>query len=164
MHRRAVYFSLNEKEFLYDFGTYALILYYSMQINRSTTEKLFDATQSEFYYRIHHQLPEDNYTDENESAHFVVTDIVDIVQYIENELIPTLANETEDLITKYGGEENFCKLFNNDEYLPNRIGIDFGDDEFYCGECFDLISDLRKLTDIFQYSLLLNQPLNVYVW
>ncbi|HCN47964.1 MAG TPA: hypothetical protein DIT10_02495 [Chryseobacterium sp.] len=106
MKTRTIYFELNDSEVKLSFGTYALMMYYGAQINPEQNKKLFDATLSEWVYRVVYDLPQEGYTSDNDISHFVVKDIQESICFIDRAIIPALQNEPLDsVLDRFGGKE-----------------------------------------------------------
>lgn len=162
--RRATYFLFEDMCLFIDFGSYALAMYYAKQLNREKGKKLFDATISEYWYRCYYDLPRDNYTSENDEAHFVITDLEEVIAFMDNELLPALNDESEDIINQYGGLDNFIELFysnTNGTYLE-EIGLYHH--EYYESDGPALAFELEKIKDLFSHCLSLKEPYRVYTY
>lgn len=158
---RAKIFELNDQELTFDFGTYALLMYYAKQIDPIKGKKLINATISEWSYRIENGIQLDNITNDNNMVHFIISEINTVISFIDSELIPNLSNEPQNLITKYGGESNFVNLYDNNlDYLKVLC---FTKDEFFDGDTHQLIFLLNELKLFFQYAINQNQPFKVFV-
>ncbi len=150
------------EEFAIDFGSYALTMYYAKQLNPVLGKFFFDATISEYHYRVNYELPRGNYSDEDNHAHFVLNDLQEVILFLENQLLPSLNNENINLIVQYGGINNFIELFyTSPEYL-NYIGID--EDEYFEGDGPQLAFQLEDLKNLFQNSLLNGQPYDTFTY
>jgi hypothetical protein len=158
---RVKIFELNDQELTFDFGTYALLMYYAKQINPIKGKKLINATISEWSYRIENEIPLGNITSDNHEAHFVISEINEVISFIDFELVNSLNSESKNLITKYGGSSNFVNLYEtNLDYLKV---LAFSDCEFFDGDPSQLILFLNELKQFFQYALSQNQAFRVYV-
>lgn len=158
---RVKIFELNDKELILDFGTYALLMYYAKQIDPIKGRKLINTTISEWSYRIENEIPLVDITNDNYEVHFVISEINEVISFIESELINSLNSESKNLITKYGGNSNFVNLYEtNPDYLKV---LAFSDSEFFDGDPNQLIFLLNELKQFFQYTLSQNQAFRVYV-
>jgi len=158
---RVKIFELNDKELILDFGTYALLMYYAKQIDPIKGRKLINTTISEWSYRIENEIPLVDITNDNYKVHFVISEINEVISFIESELINSLNSESKNLITKYGGNSNFVNLYEtNPDYLKV---LAFSDSEFFDGDPNQLIFLLNELKQFFQYTLSQNQAFRVYV-
>lgn len=136
-------------------------LYYAKQVNENKAKKLFDATLTEYRYRIRYNLALEGLTYKDYEAHFVPSDILDAIAFIDNELVNALNNENEDLLVKYGGNQGFLnKYYTNPGYL-SALGVE--DDEFYYDSPSDIIHYSQLLKEFFQYALGLNTVYNIFV-
>lgn len=97
----------------------------------------------------------------DEVAHFDVHEINDVLHFIENELIPQLQREPQDLLKKYINHTHFLNLFYEDMDYLEALGL--GDDEIYFDSTRQLIFTLRRLMSILQYSLAINHPCLVWI-
>ena len=159
---RGFYFSIDELDKVADFGTYALAMYYAKQVNAIKAKYLLEATFSEWKYRVENDLPEDGLEGlEDFESHFVPSEIKDVISFIENEVIPALNNETQNLIDKYGGRDNFQTLYyTNPDYL---ICLGFDDDEYYVDN-YGVRGFFIDLKEILSYCLIHNKPYEVLVY
>jgi len=158
---RAIIFDLNDKDLTIDFGTYALIMYYAKQLNQSKAMKLFDATSTEYRFRIRYKLPTAGLTDDDYDAHFISSEIMESFMFIDNELIPNLNSETEDLLKKYGGKSGFLAKYYNSPGFLSALGLE--EDEFYNDSPQDIIHYLMLLKEFMQYAIGENKAYQVYV-
>ena len=158
---RGIYFEINNQENVIDFGTYALMMYYAKQINASKAKQMFNATLSEWKYRIENSLPTENLDGlEDFEAHFVPLELQGVISFIANDVIPALNSEPRGLIEKYGGRDNFLKLYyTNPDYLA-ALGIN--NNEFY-DELYGVKVAFKELHDLFEYSLSINTPYQVSI-
>ncbi|GAA3734905.1 hypothetical protein GCM10022422_17270 [Flavobacterium ginsengisoli] len=158
---RAIYFEYNGIVEHFDFGTFSLCMYYATLINSLKAKKLFEATISEWKYRVEYDLPEDNFTSDDDIAHFQISEITEAIEFIEDILIPSLNNETKDILLKYGGKSNFVKLYYNNAGFLKFNGIT--ENEFFETKGESLAYHMNRLKIILQYSLDFSQPFMVYV-
>ncbi|WEK18007.1 MAG: hypothetical protein P0Y49_14515 [Candidatus Pedobacter colombiensis] len=158
---RGIFFSCEDVHLTIDFGTYALLMYYSMLTNYPKAQKLFDATLTEWQFRIEYDLPRDSFTSSDIDAHFVPSEIQESIEFIDNEVIPALNNETQDLIVKYGGRDRFSDTINGSADFIGALGIE--DDEFYYDAPESLIGIITSLKEFFQYASLVNRQYKIYV-
>lgn len=159
---RGFHFSIDEIDKVTDFGTYAIAMYYAKQINILKAKILFEATLSEWKYRVEHELSEDGLDGlEDFEAHFVPSEIEDVISFIENEIVPALSNETQNLLEKYGGRANFLELYyTNPDYL---IALGLDDNEFY-GDNYGIKGFFIELKEVLSYSLIHNKPCEVIIY
>jgi hypothetical protein len=158
---RAKYFEYNNTQEHISFGTFSLCMYYAAQLNTVKAKKLMEATISEWKYRAEYELSEGGLTSDDEEAHFVPSEIQEVIIFLENDLIPALNNETQDLLVQYGGKSSFINLYYNSvEYLKFN-GI--SEDEFFDSDGETLSHYMSRLKIILQYSLSVNQPCITYV-
>ncbi len=159
---RAKYFEIDNIQKVVDFGTYALMMYYTKQLNSTKAKLLFDATLSEWAYRVNYDLPEGGLDgDDDLEAHFVPAEIQEAIAFIDDELIPALNNEQEDLLVKYGGEDHFLELFNASPDYLELLGLN--DNELYADMPDYIASFLGRLKEVFEYALSVNKPYIIYV-
>ncbi|WP_188413463.1 hypothetical protein [Mucilaginibacter galii] len=107
-------------------------MYYAKQLNEARAKKLFYATTREYYYRVLNDLNTEGYSDVDDTAHYEPQDIIDVIKFIEDELIPALNAEPTNLLAKYGGMENFVKLYEAEENFLDALGLN--DNEYYVDE------------------------------
>ena len=158
---RAIYFEYDNNIELISFGSFALCMYYATQLNIEKAKKMLEATMSEWNFRVEYDLSKEDLTSDNENAHFVVSEIQETIIFLENEVIPSLINETQDLLFKYGGKSNFVNLYYNSvEYLKFN-GIN--QNEYYDSDNKTLAHYMTRLKMILQHSISTNRPCIVYV-
>ena len=162
MKTRTIYFELNDSEVKLSFGTYALMMYYGAQINPEQNKKLFDATLSEWVYRVVYDLPQEGYTSDNDISHFVVKDIQESICFIDRAIIPALQNEPLDsVLDKFGGKEFFeDKVFYESEEYLRALGV--GGEEYDDSKGVLQIYFI-ELRNILQEALDMNIPLETYI-
>lgn len=158
---RAIYFEHNNEIDHFDFGTYALCMYYAAQLNTAKAKKLMEATISEWKYRVENELSEGSLTSDDDEAHFVPLEIQEVITFLDNDLIPALNNETQDLLVQYGGKSSFVNLYYDSAEFLKFNGI--SENEFFESDGKSLAFYLNRLKIILQYSLSENQPCIVYV-
>jgi len=129
---RSILFVLGDNEMRYQLGEYALLMYYAKQLNEANAKKFLYATTTENYYRALNGLDTDGYSDDDDTAHYEPQDIIDVIKFIEDELIPALNAEPTNLLAKYGGMENFVKLYETEENFLDALGLN--DNEYYLDE------------------------------
>jgi hypothetical protein len=162
--QRVKYFEIDDIQECIDFGTYALMMYYAKQLNSAKAKLLFDATLSEWGYRVNYDLPDGGLDGIDDlEAHFVPAKIQEAIAFIDEELVPALNEEPQDLFAKYGGgEDNFRTLYNtNPDYL---IALGLTSDEFYWDDPEFIAEFLGRLKEVFEYSFTVNRPYEVYVY
>jgi hypothetical protein len=159
---RGVHFDFQDGDiyFDFDFGTYTLMLYYAKQLNYEKAKLLYDATLSERYYRASYNIPLDGLADED-SSHFNTNEISQVIDFIENELIPELKNEEQDLIDKYGGRDGFHDKFNKDKGF---LGMIIYDDEYYQSEPLNIAAVLNAIKSILSHAISIGQAYNVGIY
>jgi hypothetical protein len=158
---RALFFEYNDEEIHFDLGTFALCMYYAVQLNIAMAKKLFDATLSEWAYRVDYDLPEGDLTSDDREAHFKVSEIQEAIIFLQNDLIPALSNERQDLLEQYGGISNFIHLYDNTTPFLRLYGIFENDFSESDGESLAHYMGLLKMA--LQHSIAVNQPNIVYV-
>lgn len=158
---RSIYFENNNEEEHISFGSFAICMYYATQLNASKAKKFFDATISEWKYRAEYELPVGSLSSDDTEAHFIVSEVQEVVTFLENDVIPALNAETQDVLVQYGGKSNFINLYYNDAAFLKFNGI--SEDEFFDGDGETLADYMNRLKLILQYSLSVNQACNVYV-
>lgn len=156
-----IIFTLNSQEEIFDFGTYALIMYYSKQLNEASTKKFLEATLTEYEYRVGYDLEEGNYTNDNKESHFITSEIQQVISFLGDELIPSLNNETTNLVTQYRGVKNFInKYYNNPGYL-SFLGVT--KDDFFEGSGEQLAYQLNYFKTFLEYAISINRPYSINI-
>lgn len=158
---RSIFFEYNNEDEHFDFGTFSLCMYYAAKLNATKAKKLFESTISEWKYRVEYEIPLQNITSDDDEAHFVPSEIQETILFLENDLIPNLNNETQNLIKQYGGETNFINLYYNNYDFLKFNGIT--ENEYFDGDTKNLAHYMNRLKVALQHSLTVNQPLIIYV-
>jgi hypothetical protein len=161
MKTRKIYFNLDDRNWDFDFGTYVLIMFYAKNLDADKAKMLYDSTLSESDYNVNYNLLSENLLDSDGDAHFVVAEIQQTITFINNELIPALNSEPEDLLVKYGGRHSFYELFYNDTAYFEVTCIDL--EEFYDSDPKQIAHLLNLFKNLLQYSLDTNLPLDISV-
>jgi hypothetical protein len=161
---RVKYFELDDNIQQFNFGTYALLMYYAKQIDVVNSKLFFDATLTEFEYRIYYNLSIGDISDDDSTAHFDTIDLQNAIAFIENQLIPTLNGESQDLLVKYGGIDNFYNLFYADTGFLENIEIGTEAEEFYDTDPIQIVMMLNSLVVLFQSALSENTAYEVNVF
>lgn len=140
-----------------EFGTYVLMMYYASKLEYQKSIKLFNTTVSEWQYRINNELDEGVYNSDNDTVHFVSGDIQESIQFINNQILPVLQNESNnDILNKYGGEPNFLNIYDeNNNFLSSLF---LSDNEMFGDNKFNMLGLFEKLRDLLQEALNRNQP------
>jgi hypothetical protein len=162
MSARAKTFDFNGKTKTWDFGTYALLLYYAKQLDGRKGKQFFDATQSEYHYRIRNNISLVGITENDDVVHFNVTDLNELIIFFDSILIPALANETMDLIEKFGGRKKFCDLFESETGYLESIGLD-DDNEYFESDPENLILYMQSFILLLQEAIASDRPYEVWV-
>lgn len=158
---RSIYFEYNNKQEHISFGTFSLCMYYATQLNVTKAKKLLEATISEWSFRVEYELPKGGLTSDDEEAHFDPLEIQEAITFLEDDLIPALNNETQDLLVQYGGKSSFVNLYYDGPNFLKFNGI--SENEFFDSDGETLSHYMNRLKIILQYSLSQNQPCIVYV-
>jgi len=155
---RSKKFYLENEALELGFGTYTMLMYYALTLNSVKGKKLFDATMTEWAYRVNYDLDLTGITSSDIGAHFVISDIQDAISFIDGDLINALESEKEDLLTKYGGKSNFEENVNSNEGIIGFVGVA---DEYYIDDPESLIGIAEMLKDFLQVAVNLNKSYNV---
>lgn len=147
-----------------ELGTFTMALYHAAQLDSVKGEKLINTTIPEVLYRLGVDFEGDagGLSSEDFEAHFVPSEIQEVILFIENDLIPVFNNENKNLIDHYGGVSNFVDLwFNSQRYLLH-YGI--GEEEFFEEDnTRGLALWMGEYKKLLQASLDLNRPFEVWV-
>ena len=156
---RTINFATGNDLLTFDFGTYALIMYFAKDIDPTNAKKMFYATLDEFYYQLAINQSVENLSDNELAVHFNPQELHEVITFIDNAIIPALEKET-DLISKYGGMKSFNNLFyQNQDYL---IAINIYDGEYYSTDVGQIINLVNGMKSFFQRALDSNEPYFVY--
>ncbi|QQV01267.1 MULTISPECIES: hypothetical protein [Chryseobacterium] len=169
---RRIYFELTgetdwTKKINPDFGSIAALIFYANTLNISMGEKMIYACLSEASYRYEKDIPQGSYTSDNYSAHYGVNEMQELISFINNQLIPSLQNESQNkdmIYDVYGGKFSFIdSYYNGPEYL-GYLGINEDDIvEGYTGYIPNMLQKVLELRDFYQRVKDLNQPYEIYV-
>ena len=159
IHLRAYHDEPDDFDMEINFGTYVLMFYYAKQISYEKAKLLYDTTLSEYQYRIDYDLPLGNLTYDDDGCHFDVGEFHRAIDFIENELIPELGNEKQDLLGKYGGKESFYDMFDKDSgFIEAEIY-----DEYYDSNPLNIAAVLDGLKNLLSNAILINKTYRVLI-
>ncbi len=152
---RSIYFKLDDNQrnvtdVRFQFGAYALILFYAKQIDESKAEELFNTTLNEFYYRLYNNLSTEGYDSDDDSAHFDVSEIRRVIAFLDEQVIPAIDAETTLLTEKYGGVKRFERSFGNGGGFLKRLSV--SEHEVYNDYPPALIDNLEGFKALLQQS------------
>jgi len=158
---RVINFDLDDKYVYFDFGTYALMMYYAKQVDSANGKLLFDATSSEYWYRIDYELDTNGISNDDDTAHFEILELQQVVTFIDSSITKALSNEPQDLLVKYGGVKKFYDLFYSEVGFLGNISIDM--DEFYDDNPINICYKFSRLNDLIKYAISINQAYTVSI-
>lgn len=148
------------------FGSIAVLIFYANLIDPLMGEKMMEASISESVYRYEKNLSEGNNTYENDLAHYGVSEMPEMINFIDDRLLIALRKEKNDIdiVTDMcGGVSNFIDLYYEPDYL-GYFGI--GEDDIFEGDTGyvpNLIDKAIELRNFFQRVIDLNRPYKVFV-
>ncbi|KOS04788.1 hypothetical protein AM493_01060 [Flavobacterium akiainvivens] len=152
---RIILLELGDEEIYFDFGTYGIMMFYAKQINSQKGKKLFDSLLSEYSYRVMYDLPLGNITYHNYLAHFVVSEIQEVINFLNDDVIISLNNENLNLLDQYGGVHSFIDMYYLDAGYLENLGLT--SDEHFNGSISFLIQQFENLISFYEYALLSNE-------
>jgi hypothetical protein len=161
---RSITFKLDKENRLeINFGIYCIMMYYAAQVNPIRAKKLMESSISEANFRFEYNLEDGGVTPDEDAAHYVYSDIQDIVPFINNEVIPALTAETYDEILddKYGGKENFFDSYYESENYLGFFGVN--PNELFDGNKYSIRGEFKSLRDFFQVVIQKNKVYEVWV-
>jgi hypothetical protein len=149
-----------------DMGSVAVLIFYANNLNSIMGEKMVYSVLSESAYRFQKDLPESIYGSDNYSAHYGVSEMQELINFINNQLLPSLQSQQQDkdvVYDVYGGNSFIDLYYDGPDYL-GYLGI--GDDDIiegYTGYIPNLIQKATWLRDFYQRVKDLNQPYKVHI-
>jgi hypothetical protein len=168
MSERFMYIMTKDEEtieFTIDATAIGILLYYAKELDFNKGKNFYHRLSNEFSYKIDKNLtPTQNTEDTQLYCYYESTEISDAIDFIENDLIPSLEqmpNQKLALINIYGGIGGFIEEFElNKEYIDLYFPYD---------QCYDETIDgyiylLQGIKDIFQISLTNQEPYVIYYW
>jgi hypothetical protein len=161
--RRTIYFQIDDNQVESDYGNWVLLLYYAKQMSKSEFWLLFEFSVSAYSFYSYWKKDESKLSILNEESDDVLFDAQKISQAILflDRLVNKLKDEHLELIEKFGGEERFITLLNEDADDSFPI-IEEGRNWFYDNE--QSVLKLIELRDnIFKCSLEKGKPHSVFV-
>jgi hypothetical protein len=159
---RGIYFCIDEKVEYFAFGTYGLIMYYAKQLDLANGKRFFDSTLTEFYYKLNYNLDTGSLTDSDDTARYDGGELQQVINFIGNQLIPSINNEQTNLLLKYGGEHNFLNFFyTNMEYLEAMDLLEGQED--YDDNPAQLAFRLNQFNSFLQYAFSQNRAYTIFI-
>jgi hypothetical protein len=148
-----------------DFGSVAVLMFYANSINPEMAENMIYSLLSEYDYRMEKELPVEDYTYDNFSGHGSMEEINEIIQFINNRLLPSLKNESKDLdlvFDIFGDAERFMDIYYDVLHL-GIIGIAENDLlEGYAGYIPNLFDKAVLLRDFYKRVIDMDKGYKVY--
>lgn len=140
------------------FGTLGIILKYIRDIDVDKAILFQDLILTKHDYNISHGIVEQEIEEDIYLCNFDPVKLQECVEFFENVLIPSLEQETENLLGNYGGYDEFIENFDdlgND--IPNIMfsiwdGDAFNDDPQDLNHFY-----VSRLKRIFERSIIVNQ-------
>lgn len=140
----------------------SVLFYYAKDIDFNLTKKLYYLLNDETIYKIHNNSSIGNIgAFDDAPAHFNSTDMQAVMQFIDDQLIPAMQNETVDMFVKYGGSVSS---------LINQVNsYNSGDSGFSLYIAHDYVTEdmwyyiiiANEMKELLQESLNLNTPMMV---
>jgi len=121
---------------------------------------MFNATCTEYQFRYNYGLSTNCIERWNDTVHFDSSEINEVVDFIDQQLIPPLNAETEDLEIKYGGLDKFIDVFYEQTNFLTRIGVH--DKEYFDFDPRSIIFDLNNFREVLLEAHSLNKAHRAY--
>ncbi len=140
----------------------SVLFYYAKDIDFNLTKKLCYLLHNKANYMIHHNISIGSLNSFDEMpAHFNPTDMQAVIQFITNQLIPAMQNETVDMFIKYGGSvSSLINQVNNYNSADSGFGLYIAHD-YVTEDMWYYINIANEMKDLLQESLNLNTPMMV---
>ncbi len=141
--------------------TYTMLIYYACKLNASNGKLLYALTSNQYtYYRLY-SLSTTNVVLDEDKAYFDATLYQNLIDFINNQLIPQLNNESNDLLEKYGGYDSFENLMINETQFTFINSFLWDEDDvdsvfYFAPE--DMVSILNQLVVILQMGIIKGAP------
>ncbi|WP_417942161.1 hypothetical protein [Flavobacterium sp. RS13.1] len=137
----------------------SVLLYYAKSINDTLAGNFYYLLQKETVYKIRNNISIGNSNSfDDMHAYFNINEIQNCIQFINNQLVPAMQNETISMWEKYGGFEIMKSLINNapDNHWSHDLSINHDyvpeDMEYY----IDMVIEIKELL---QESLNVSTPI-----
>ncbi|WP_158728096.1 MULTISPECIES: hypothetical protein [unclassified Flavobacterium] len=137
----------------------SVLLYYAKNINDTLAGNFHYLLQDETVYKIRNNISIGNLNSfDDRPAYFNINEIQNCIQFINNQLVPSMQNESVNMWEKYGGFETMKNLINN---APNnQWSFDLNINHDYVPEDMDYYIDMAiEIKELLQESLNLNTPI-----
>ena len=140
----------------------SVLFYYAKEIGFNLTKKLYFLLNDETIYKIHNNISIGNIgAFDDAPAHFNPTDMQAVIEFITNQLIPAMQNETVDMDGKYGGSvSNLINQVNSYNSGDLGFGLYIAHD-WVPYEMSYYINMANEMKELLQESINLNTPMMV---
>lgn len=136
--------------FYTNFDNYGVILYYAYTVNKDLAFELYKAMVSEYYYKLETGMPLEGLTEENSNVYLPLNDLPKIIQFINNQVLPSLQPLDLDLnlTTTWNIGNSLDAFLMNQGSFFEYFSIDDMEQDGYTVKYF--IGSFRQLNAFFQ--------------
>lgn len=148
---RRIEFRINSVlEVMMNYDDYGAILYYAYTVNQNLAFQLYKAMVSEYSYKSEYDIPLGSLTDADEDVYLPLSELSEVISFINNQVIPALNAFPVDLdlsITWNIGNSLEAFLMNQGSFFE-KFAIDDIEQDGYTVSYF--IAVFNQLKDFFQ--------------
>lgn len=140
----------------------SVLFYYAKDLNLNLTKKMYYLLHKKITYLIHNNIDTDGLGGfEDMPAYFNTIDMQAVIQFITNQLIPAMQNETDDTDGKYGGSvSSLISQVNNYNSGDSGFGLYIARD-YVPEEMSYYLAMANEMKELLQESLNHNSPMMV---
>jgi len=165
---RKMYLKTNDEITLHlaiDVTAIGILLYYAKELDFNKGKNFYHRLSNEYDYKSDKNItPLIDTEDTQTFCYFDATEISNAIDFIENDLIPSLElipDQSMSLVKLYGGIEGFIEEFeSNKEYIE----LFFPYDQCYTETIDGYLYILENTKQIFQISLANQEPYMIFYW
>jgi hypothetical protein len=140
----------NAPGFYTDFDSYGAILYYAYTVSPNLALELYKAMVSEYYYKLEIGIPLEGLTEENSNVYLPLSDLQNVIAFINNQVLPSLQllPLDLDLTSTWNIGNSFDAFLINQGSFFNYFSIDNVEQDGYTVKYF--LAVFSKLKIFFQ--------------
>jgi hypothetical protein len=140
----------------------SVLFFYAKDLNLSLSKKMNYLLHKKITYMLHNNINTDGIGGfDDMPAHFNLTDMQAVIEFITNQLIPAMQNETVDMDGKYGGSvSNLINQVNSYNSGDLGFGLYIAHD-WVPYEISYYIYMANEMKELLQESINLNTPMMV---
>lgn len=139
-----------------------IVVQYASQLNDSLAKDLYFAGETEYIYRSENGISLEGLEyNSSHQTHFDIDKLTRVINFIDNELIPSLELESlDDIILILGGWEDLKTKIDQGKDYKKRFGL-ISSEEKICTRIYNYTFFLNSLKNVIKNSLQINKPYHI---